>query len=130
MTTTRSQRSMNSHDADRPAELDAFARFCARNLTAENGRPFILEPFERTYLAEHFDGISETVVLISKKNGKSSTLAALSLFHVLTVPFAEVAIVAASRDQASNLLRLAQGFIRRSPDLQKRLRVKQREITN
>lgn len=40
-----------------------------------------LEPFERTYLSEHFEGISETVVLIGKKNGKSSTLAALSLFQ-------------------------------------------------
>lgn len=81
-------------------------------------------------LADHFGGISETVVLIGKKNGKFTSLAALSLFHVLSVPFAEVAVVAASRDQAGNLLRLAQGFIRRSPALGRRLRVKQREITN
>src|SRR5687767_12676447 len=99
MTTTHSPRLTSSLDVDAPAELDAFARFCERNLTAEDGRPFVLEPFERTYLAEHFEGVSETVVLISKKNGKSSTLAGLSLYHLLTVPFAEVAIVAASRDQ-------------------------------
>jgi phage terminase large subunit-like protein len=127
--TTPSPR-LTSSPADAPAELDSFARFCERNLTAEDSRPFILEPFERTFLAEHFEGISETVVLAPKKQGKSSTLAALSTYHLLTVPFGEVAVVAASRDQAGNLLRLAQGFIRRSPALQKRLRVKQREIVN
>jgi phage terminase large subunit-like protein len=113
-----------------PVELDAFARFCAGVLSTEDGRPFVIEGFQREVLADHFAGLSELVVLLPKKSGKSSMLAALGLFHLLTVPFADVAIVAASRDQAGNLLRQAQGFIRRSPVLQRRLQVKQREIVS
>lgn len=111
-------------------ELDAFGRFCEGALTTEDGRPFVLEAFQRTFLADHFDGTSELVGLLPKKNGKSSLLGALALWHLLTVPFADVAIVAASRDQAGNLLRQAQGFVRRSPSLQQRLQAKQREIVS
>lgn len=132
MATTNLPRSTSS-PAGGPGELDeldAFARFCERTLTAEDGRPFVLEPFQRAMLADHFDGASELVCLLPKKCGKSSLFSALAIFHVLTVPFAECAIVAASRDQAGNLLRQGQGFIRRSPALRDRLRVKQREIVN
>jgi phage terminase large subunit-like protein len=76
-----------------------------------------LEPFERRILTDHFNGARETVVLLPKKNGKSTLLAALSLFHLLTVPDAECVIAAASRDQAMILFDAAYGFIRRSPGL-------------
>lgn len=79
-------------------------------------------------LTDLFDGVRETLILIPKKNGKSTLLGALALFHLCTTPDAECIIVAASRDQAGIMLRQAQGFIRRSPSLQKRLQVKQREI--
>lgn len=112
------------------SDLDAFDRFARRVLTVEDGRPFTLEPFQRTFLADYFDGARELVVLAPKKQGKSSILAALSLWHLLAVPFAEVIVVAASRDQAGILLRQIVGFVRRSPALQARLTVKQREIVN
>lgn len=81
-------------------------------------------------LSDLFDGVRETLILIPKKNGKSTLLGALSLFHLCTTPDAECVIAAASRDQAQIMLRQAQGFIRRSPSLQKRLQVKQREIVH
>lgn len=87
-----------------------------------------LEPFQRVMLGDFFAGATETVILVSKKNGKSTILGALALHHLLTTPDAECAIVAASREQAEIMLRQAQGFIRRSPGLQRRMRVKQREI--
>ncbi len=90
----------------------------------------VLHDFQKVMLRDLFSGTRETVVLISKKNGKSTLLGALALFHLCTTPDAECVVAAASREQAGILLRQAQGFIRRSPELQRRLRVKQREIVH
>jgi phage terminase large subunit-like protein len=111
-------------------ELDLFANFCEEALTREDGEPLQLHGFQRKMLSDLFAGRRETLILISKKNGKSTLLAALALFHLCTTPDAECVIAAASRDQASIMLRQAQGFIRRSPWLQERCQVKQREIVH
>ena len=109
------------------AELDKFARFCGL-LTLEDGSQFELEPFQQTLLGDYFEGVRETLILINKKNGKSTLIATIALYHLLTTPDAECVIAAASRDQAQIMLRQAQGFIRRSPFLRQRFQVKQREI--
>jgi phage terminase large subunit-like protein len=111
------------------SELDAFGRFC-RQLILDNGRRMDLEPFQREMLAEHFSGAAETLILLPKKNGKSTLLAALALFHLITTPDAECVIGAASRDQATILYDQAAGFVRRSPRLDQRVHVKRgyREI--
>jgi phage terminase large subunit-like protein len=54
-------------------------------------------------LADYFDGTRETLILLPKKNGKSTTLAALALFHLIATLDAECVIGAASRDQATIL---------------------------
>lgn len=77
-----------------------------------------------------FAGARETLILIPKKNGKSTLLGALALYHLCVTRDAECVIAAASRDQAQIMLKQAQGFIRRSPSLQKLLQVKQREIVH
>jgi phage terminase large subunit-like protein len=110
-----------------PRELASFERFCGL-LTLENGRGFALEGFQRRMLADYFSGTTETLILISKKNGKSTLMAALALHHLLTTPDAECVIAAASRDQAAILFGQARGFIRRNEHLQKRMRPTQREI--
>lgn len=112
-----------------PDEIEAFERFCAA-LTLDSGRPMVLEPFQRTMLGDYFAGTRETVVLIPKKNAKTTTLAALALFHLLTTPEAECLIAAASRDQAQILFDAAAGFVKRSDGLQARLTVRRgyREI--
>ncbi len=129
MATTRSRKSMNSHD-DGLAELDAFCRFCASALTTEHGRPFEIHPFQRTILRDYFTGARETTVLLPKKNGKSSLVAALALWHLLSMPFAEALIVAAARDQAGIVMRQVTGFVRRSSQLRARLKIVQREVRN
>lgn len=83
---------------------------------------------QRWMLADFFDGTTETVVCVSKKNGKTTLLSAVALHHVLTTPDAECIIAAASRDQAQILLGQMQGFIRRSDGLRQLLQVKQREV--
>ena len=88
----------------------------------------VLEPFQRRMVADYFAGTTETLILVSKKNGKSSLLAALSLYHLVVTPDAECVIAAASRDQAAIMLKQARGFIRRSESLARLMEVKQREI--
>lgn len=89
----------------------------------------IVEPFERRMLRNFFAGVRSTLILIAKKNGKTTLLAALALFHLLSTPDAECVIAAASRDQAAIMLKQIRGFIRRSPLLKARLEVTKRVIT-
>jgi hypothetical protein len=44
------------------SELESFCSFCERVLTTEVGRPFVIERFQREFLADHFDGRRELVV--------------------------------------------------------------------
>jgi len=112
-----------------PDRLDDFEKFCAL-LTLDSGHALALEPFQRVILGDYFAGTPETLAILPKANGKTTILASLALFHVCTVPDAEVVIVAAARDQAGVLLKQAAGFIRRSDGLRARLQVKQREVVH
>jgi phage terminase large subunit-like protein len=91
-------------------ELDVFARFC-RALVLDNGNAMLLEDFQRDMLADYFDGAVETLILLPKKNGKSTLLAAIALYHLITTPDAECVVGAASRDQATILYDQAAGFV-------------------
>lgn len=93
--------------------LADFGRFVA-GLKIADGSPLELQPFQRQLLRDHFNGTRELVILVPKKNGKTTLLAALALFHLRVVNEAEVIIVAASREQAGVLFEQAVGFIRRS----------------
>ena len=110
-------------------ELDTFGRFCGA-LTLESGAPMVLEPFQHDMLRDFFEGTVETLILIPKKNGKSTLLSAIALFHLITTQDAECVIGAASRDQATILYDQAAGFVRRSEGLAQRVKVKRgyREI--
>jgi phage terminase large subunit-like protein len=115
---------MSLRSADVPAsELDLFGRFCGE-LSLEDGGPMTLEEFQHEMLADYFGGAVETLILISKKNGKSTLLAALALYHLISTPDAECVIAAASRDQATILYDQAAGFVRRSDRLRQRVDVK------
>lgn len=93
--------------------LDEFRRF-ASHLVLEGGKELVIEPFQALMLKEHFSGAQETVIIIPKKNGKTSVVAAIALFHLWCFPDAECVIGAASRDQASILFKQAAGLVHRS----------------
>ena len=79
------------------SSLAEFQAFC-RELVLDNRQPMQLEPFQRVALGDYFAGIRETLILLPKKNGKTSLLAALALYHLLTTRDAECVIAAASRE--------------------------------
>jgi phage terminase large subunit-like protein len=110
------------------SDLDRFCSFAEKHLRLEDGRPLVVEEFQRTILADYFTGTTETVCLVSKKNGKSTLVGALALYHLVTTPDAEVVIAAASREQAGILFGQASGFVRRSEWLKARVRPTLREM--
>lgn len=114
--------------SSRTTDLDHFCSFAERFLTDESGRPLVIEGFQREILADYFAGTRELVVVLSKKNGKTNLFAALALWHVIMTPFADVAILAASRDQAGKLLQQLTGYIKRSSALREQLRIIQRVV--
>lgn len=69
-------------EVDRPSAFaDRFdvappPGFCLQRLKIESGAPLKLEPFQKRLLADYFDGVTETLILIPKKNGKTTLLAA------------------------------------------------------
>jgi phage terminase large subunit-like protein len=103
-------------------ELRRFARFCS-SLTLDNGRPMRLQGFQRAMLEDYFAGATESVIIIPKKNGKTTLLGALALFELVSGRDREIAIAAASRDQASILFEQAAGLVRRTPGLAEGVKV-------
>ncbi len=65
-------------------------------------------------LTDYFNGAKESLILIPKKNGKTTLLAALALYHLIVTDDAACYIGASSREQASILYKQAHGYIRRS----------------
>lgn len=131
MATTANQRrpgrSLTSSRRGEPPELEQFVAFCAE-LTLDTRRPFVVEDFQRRLLSDYFGGTTETLVLLPKKNGKSTLVAALALYHLLTTQDAECCIVASSRDQAGIILKQARKFINGSPALARLFEMNKREI--
>lgn len=103
--------------------VDEFADFCAE-LVLDSGGCMTLEPFQRTIVGDYFAGVRESLVLLPKKQGKTTLLAAIALWHLLTTPDAECVIAAASRDQATILFDQAAGFVRRTFDLAGQVSIK------
>lgn len=97
-----------------PGTLRHFAEFCRRFLVLDNGHPLDLEPFQRRLLADYFDGVRETVVILGKGNGKTTLFAALALYHLCYTSDADCVVAASSRDQATLLYNHARGFVERT----------------
>lgn len=127
-TNTRPQSSTNSRSAV-PLALANFLRFCGE-LKTEDGSAFKIYPLQKKFLRDYFEGIRETGIIMPKKNGKTTLLAALALYHLLVTENAECIMVAASRDQAEIILRQARMFIGSSPALQRVMKAQRREIVS
>ena len=105
--------------------LAAFERFCLE-LRTENGEPLVLESFQKRILRDHFRGVEEEVVVLPKKNGKSTVFSALGLFHLENwiEEDPEAVIGASSRDQATILYNQAGDMVERSPGMEDRFDVR------
>src|SRR6266700_4271630 len=111
-TLTRPKKDTSSAGGNRES-LGDFVSF-TRILVREDGKPLELYPEQSVMLTDYFDGCRETLILIPKKNGKTTLLAALGLYHLLARKDAACVIGAASRGQATILYEQATGLIDRS----------------
>src|SRR5215211_1120609 len=105
-----------------PSRSDRFAAFAGQfcGLT--------LEPFQRTIAREVFSARRELLVTMPRGNGKTSLLAALALFKLLSTREPEIYACAASREQARLLLDIAKKMIRGSADLERRITSRYSEL--
>ena len=114
-----------------PSDGERVARFLETYVTHTKGRfaglPFKPEAWQRDFLNELYRlnpetgarVYSEALLLIPRKNGKSTLAAALGLFHLVGDDEAspEVYVAAGSRDQASAVFRQARSMVETSDGL-------------
>lgn len=97
----------------KPNTLPHFEEFCRRFIVLDTGGPFIVEGFQRLILRGYFAGVTEILVLLPKKNGKTTLLAALALYHLIYTRDARCYIAASAKDQAKIMYEQACGFLER-----------------
>jgi phage terminase large subunit-like protein len=97
----------------KPFTLEHFEAFCRKFIVLDNGHPLELEDFQRWILADFFAGTTEILVLLPKKNGKTTLLAALATYHLIYTPNAACYIAASAKDQAKIMYDQACGFVER-----------------
>ena len=74
-------------------------------------------------LKPHFDNVTELAIVCPKGQGKTTLMAALGLFHLVTYEYPDVIIAAAARDQAAKMFTMAANFVSYSPWLEKLVKV-------
>jgi phage terminase large subunit-like protein len=83
-------------------------------LTLDTEKPFNLEPFQQLIAKAYFSGRLEIVAILPFGNAKSTLLAALGLYHMLTTDRAECIVAASAADQAGIIFDQMAGLIDRS----------------
>jgi phage terminase large subunit-like protein len=99
-------------------ELDRFKAFAA-NLILDNGEPLILEGFQDEFLEDVLSGkFSEVWVTLPEASGKSTLLAAVALYWLVTKRGAKILLAAAAVAQAEEgMFRQLSDMVARSEGL-------------
>jgi len=104
-------------------------RYCIIPEAEHIGKPMKLEPFQRKFILEVYDnphGTRRAYLSIARKNGKTATVAAIVLAH-LVGPEAErnsqIISGAQSRDQAALVYNLASKMVMLNPELRNLVRI-------
>lgn len=130
------------YDEERANHAVSFIeRYCKHSKGAMGGKPFILELWQKAMISAAFGFIhkieqtrkfTEVMLIVARKNGKSTLAAAVGLY--LTIADGEFGpetfAVATKRDQAKIIWLEAKRMIRKSPALSKRLKTLVAEITS
>src|SRR5215211_4917037 len=87
-----------------------------------------LEPFQHEIVREVFSDRRELLVLLPRGNGKTTLMAAVGVFSLLSTPEPAIYVCAASRDQARLLFDTAKRMVRGHPDLERRITARYSEL--
>lgn len=121
---------------ERPIEF--IERFCKQS-QGLLGAPMVLELFQKAFIQALFGFLEretgyrrfrETMLLVGRKNGKTTLMSGISLY-LLTSDYegaAEIYSVATKRDQAKKTLTEAVNMVRQSPDLRAVLKKRRNDL--
>jgi phage terminase large subunit-like protein len=107
--------------------------FCKHSKGKMGGKPFIMELWQKALVAATFgivhkiDGTrkyQEVVLVVARKNGKSTLAAAVGLYMMVSdqEPGAEIYACATKKDQAKIIWLEAKRMVKKSPVLRKRIK--------
>ncbi len=119
--------------------IEFIENYCKHSKGKLGGKPFILELWQKALIAATFgivhkiDGtrkFQEVILIVARKNGKSTLAAAVGLYLQMAdgEPGAEIYAVATKRDQAKIIWLEAKRMVRKSPSLLKRMKTLVAEI--
>lgn len=106
--------------AGEPFTLDHFRRWSQRLILTDGSR-FQLEPWEALFVEDVFAGYKECWLIVPEGNGKTTLVAVIALYYSEFRTEAFIPIAAAARDQAGLIYRQGEGFVRRTPGLDRRV---------
>src|ERR1700757_3639197 len=115
----------------RGSESARFAQFAKRFLTVQHahgaGKPLAIRDWQRDLVASILDADPAPRLagwLIARGNGKTSLLAALSVYKLFTSPTGgSIVCCARTQAQAQILFSLARDFVETSPELKERCQI-------
>lgn len=112
---------LDAYSEDVKARLAKFTKFATLvGLT--------LEPFQNLIVSELFSGVRKLLILLPRGCGKTSLIAAISLYELLRKPDTRVYVAAAKQEQASILFTLARTMARSQPAIEDRLAFRRTEL--
>lgn len=126
-------------DAKAQRPIKFIETFCKHSKGELAGKPLVLDLFQRAYISALFGFVdketgyrryTESFFFVGRKNGKSTMLAAISLYMLMAdgESGSEVYSVASKRDQANILFDQAHEMIKQSPDLNKNIRKRKSDL--
>ncbi|GFN35369.1 terminase large subunit [Tepidimicrobium xylanilyticum] len=121
--------------------IEFIENYCRHSKGKMGGKPFILELWQKALVAATFgmvhkiDGTrkyQEVMLVVGRKNGKSTLAAAIGLYLQMAdgEPGAEIYAVATKKDQAKIIWLEAKRMVRKSPSLRKRMKTLVAEINS
>jgi len=113
--------------------IEFIERYCKHSKGSVAGKPFILEPWQKALIAAMFgiidkiDGtrkFQEVVLIVARKNGKSTLAAAVGLYLMISDGELgpEIYSVATKKDQSKIIWLEAKRMVRKSKALAKRIK--------
>jgi phage terminase large subunit-like protein len=92
---------MSKMAALEPFTLEHF-KIWAESLILDNGEPWVIEPFQESFIEDVFAGKPVCWLVIPEGNGKTTLVAGLALYYIQFKTNTRVFVAAASRDQATD----------------------------
>lgn len=121
--------------------IEFVENYCKHSKGKMGGKPFVMEPWQKALVAATFgmvhkiDGTrkyQEVMLVVARKNGKSTLAAAIGLYLQIAdgEPGAEIYACATKKDQAKIIWLEAKRMVKKSPTLLKRIKPLVGEMTS